>query len=165
MKLITVFTFFLMFSSSVFAQKMLIDKEYTYKMEYKPFKKLFKKEEDTDKKSMTFYNGLKTYKKNMSSYYVSYKCNFNAMKQLVGFDVMFVGSSKEAVRDASVAYMQELVQAQGYKEVTAGSNKINYVKDNFTYKQKSLGYDYIDSKQKKKMWVAKYQMRVYNQSK
>ncbi|WP_281615586.1 hypothetical protein [Flammeovirga sp. SubArs3] len=162
-KIIAVLSVFLLFSSSLFAQNLLLDKEYTYKMDYKAFKKLYKKEEDRDKKKFIIYNGLKGYKKNMADYYVAYKCKFDSQKRLVGFDIEFIGKSKEGVRDASVSYMQELVSAHGYKEVTAGSNKINYNKDNFWYKQKTLGYDYIDKR--KKAWVAKYQMSVYGQGK
>ncbi|ANQ47979.1 hypothetical protein MY04_0597 [Flammeovirga sp. MY04] len=161
-KLILILTVFLLGSSSLFAQKLLLDKEYTYKMDYKAFKKLYRKEEDRDKKNFIIYNGKKVYKKNMGDVYIAYKCKFDSQKRLVGFDLQFIGRSKEAVREASVSYMQELVQAHGYKAVTAGSNKLNYQKDSFWYKQGTLGYDYIDKRNKS--WVAKYTMSVYSQA-
>ncbi|OHX65051.1 hypothetical protein [Flammeovirga pacifica] len=161
-KLIVLISLFLIGVTPLFAQNLLLDKEYTYKMEYKKFKKLYRKEEDREKKKFIIYNGMKGYKKNMADYYVAYKCKFDSQKRLVGFNIQFIGRSKEAVRDASVSYMQELV-SQGYKEVTAGSNKINYQKDNFWYKQGNLGYDYIDKR--KKAWVATYTMSVFGQGK
>lgn len=161
MKVLALFSFFLLFTTSLFAQeKLLLDKEYTYKMDYKAFKKLYRKEDDRDKKEFIIYDGLKAYKKNMSGYYVAYKCKFNAQRKLIGFDIQFVADSKEDVRDISVSYMQELVNEHGYEQKKVGGTKVAYEKDIFSYKFQTLGYDYIDKRNKK--WVAKYQMRAYD---